>query len=148
MGIIWNSIKSDDPATLLEKSKYELYKHFIDANNIVGWCSFPHTPEYVAYSLYKKRGPLGRDCGYTHLAFDHPRMYKKDNNDRIFVAHVYLGNKVNEFAAKLESWATENGLMAEIYDPTYDWYYHSCDPQDVHATSLVIVHLRDVDVQL
>lgn len=144
--IAWKSIESEDYANLLNKSKIELFDRFVADNDIIGWDEFGTDPEVVAHTLHKKSGYLKRMGRYSDLHFDHGRMYRLANNDRVYVCHPYLGDATEEYRKLLSWWAEENGLVAAVFDPTFDWYYHSNDPADFEATSLVIAHLPGVDI--
>lgn len=148
MKIIWQSMQNIDPDTCLEKSVPGQYKKFIEANGIVGWFSFPGNPDEVAYSLRKNSGHLRRTDRYPNLHFDHGRMYKLPNNARVYVCHSYFGDKVEEYKATLHDWASENGLVSNVYDPTFDWRYHSNNPTDINASSLVVIHLPDTKIHI
>lgn len=148
MKIIWENMQNADPDTCLEKSRPDLYKKFIETNDIVGWFKFQGTPDEVAHSLHKKPGHSRRTNRYPNLRFDHGRMYKLINNERVYVCHSYLGNKADEYEAVLNDWAHENGLVGEIYDSTFDWYYHSNNPADIDASSLVVIHLPGTRIRI
>lgn len=145
MKIIWSRMTTADESNFFPKGNPELFERFVAANGIVGWNDFIDKPEMVAYSLHKRRGHM-KSTDQCKVHFEHGRMYLLPNYDRVYVCHPYLGDEVEEYRDLLEQWAKDNGLVAKVYDPTFDWYYHSDDPNDFCATSLVIVHLPGVKV--
>lgn len=148
MKITWKSMQNIDFDTRLGKGRPDLYKKFIEANGIIGWFDFRGNPDEVAYSLHKKSGHLRRTDRYSNLRFNHGRMYKLPNNERVYVCHVYLGNKVEEYVAVLNDWASENALVGEVYNPTFDWRYHSNNPASIDASSLVVIHLPGTKIRM
>ena len=118
----WSSITTKDLSNYTEHGKVDLFNYFVTNNEIVSWSRFSKDPEDVAHALHKKKGHMRRTGHFYRLNLDHGRIYKMRNNDRIYVCHPYLGDRVDQFRCNLNLWAQENGLVAEVYEPTYDWY--------------------------
>ena len=144
MAIDWRSLYDADTALTLPNASTELFEAFVKANNIKKWAMVTNDVESLPFIINRKRGrPAMRPTHQKeyNLHLDHPRLYQTEDKLRIFVAHCYLyGDEAKaEFKRELDRFAADNGLGAEVYDPTFDWYFYTA--------SLVVIHQPFLDVQ-
>jgi len=140
MSIKWYSLKQEDPDLNAERSRKDLFERFVSLNNIVRWYTTFSDGEEVAYYLHKKAGHMRKTGAYKNLfGTNHRRIYQTAQKDRVFVCHIYSSFYTKENIDKINTWADENGLVVEFYDPSMDWYYHS-------GAYLAIVHLPHVKI--
>lgn len=118
----------------------EMFRAFTVVNRFNRY-SFPGDQDYARYLK------TGRSlCGYPHVFtsvppyMDHARSFKNTASGVICLAYQPY-RMPSEIEMEVNNWADKRGLIADIYDKRFSWYYPG-------GTCLVIIHLPGTSIFL
>lgn len=114
----------------------EMMRRFFDENQIQKFTRLQIYQDWNRFFLTKRDTYMLKDAAKTGMPYnDHGRAFMNHLAQICYVSQPYA--EVRQVKVELEQWASERGLVVELFDSTHSWY-------NKDNTMVVLVHLPGV----